>query len=584
MASGFSTSELCEEEGCKRNSQLVCALSEKRRLCQPCASKKIAEEGEASWTCKKHAEPIKFFCVQHNVLLCQSCATVAHQKPCDLKDVEDAVKECKEKLKDVLPAVKDRIPVWHKHMKTVLETSSDIHVHFDNVESQIRAHFEHEKEIERNRSKEKDVAITEESERKIQIIHKQRDEELKRNVEDLQVREQELEKTLDSIVGEFNGIRKVVTEEMKEITERSKDVLERLDESLEGIEHVLLSDQELCVRARELLKTANDALHSDTGANSLQLVSTAAREVKFVKRQRENAVPIYRIDGFRGRWEVVDTVDIPKNVKLPSLVGCVGEGSAAIRDNRSGDLYLANLKTKAAEKIIESRPTHGAVVSCVSLDDKTTVCGKAMKGEFADCVSFYDADWKLIHRQETSRTEDPIGGTKRVFVDVDCTGMILAADFMASDVNIINPSNFKKDVEGSIVGTIPIKDKMSAEGFRSLSSGDIVVKSGYGGLSVLDRSGEVKNFIQDYEWGSTEFCVDSMTDALYVVYKDPEKMMYAVDQVRAESGVVFRKILEYPMSVSTKHTQTQRCTVTPSGIIIAFNGERLFLFKKSFTL
>ncbi|XP_011667278.1 uncharacterized protein LOC105439703 [Strongylocentrotus purpuratus] len=582
MASGFCRDDTCEEDGCNRRSKLVYSVSERRRLCQGCASEKATgptQQSDAAWTCRKHCEPIKFFCVQHNEVICQSCATVAHQKPCDLKDVDDVVTENREKLDDILPSIKSRVPVLQKHMKTNLVTSNDIHDHFDTVETQIRAHVDVEKEAEKNKAKEKNLAITEAAERKIREIHKERDEQLKHSMEELEFREQEVDKKFNILLGELNEIRGAVAKEMGGIIEKSKYVLEKLNESLEGIEHVLMSDQELCVRTKGLLRAANDVLQTDTETTSLQRVATTALEVKFFKRPRAKVGAKNRIDGFRGGWTLVDTIDVPQSVELPGLVGCVGEGAVSIRDKQTGDLYLTNLKTKTTDKI--AKGTVDTIVSCVSIDDKTTLCGKVRKGAFSDCIGLYDADWQPINAPDGSQTQELVLNTKRVFVDVDSTGMILASDFMASDIHIISPSDLTRGFQESIVHTVPVKDK-STEGFRCLSSGDIVVKSGYGGLAVIDRSGEVKNFIQDYEWGCAVFSVDSLTDAIYVVHKDSEKMMYAVDQVCATSGGVFRKILEYPMSDSKRNTSTQRCAVTPAGILITFNGDRLFLFKKSF--
>ena len=116
-----------------------------------------------------------------------------------------------------------------------------------------------------------------------------------------------------------------------------------------------------------------------------------------------------------------------------------------------------------------------------------------------------------------------------------------------------------------------------------MSSGDIVVKTGWHEFTVISRLGEEKAVKHCDEWvWSAWCCVDKLTDTLYITYWDAEHKMYIVDQVSCDGTVQARRIVEYKLSDLSPFTST--CLVTPSSNLVAFDGKKLLVYKKSFIL
>ncbi|XP_041466130.1 uncharacterized protein LOC121416738 [Lytechinus variegatus] len=143
-----------------------------------------------------------------------------------------------------------------------------------------------------------------------------------------------------------------------------------------------------------------------------------------------------------------------------------------------------------------------------------------------------------------------------------------------SNIYVINPAN------DEIVNTITLKGKKLRGEIQALSSGDIVVKTGYNTYTVISRSGEEKAVIHCSEWCASECRVDKLTDTLYIAYRNKARTAYAVDQVSCDGIIQSRKIVEY-VKTDRPHYFSP-CLVTPSGNLVECNGDKLLLYQKTF--
>eukprot|EP00057_Strongylocentrotus_purpuratus_P010724 XP_011665198.1 PREDICTED: uncharacterized protein LOC105438724 [Strongylocentrotus purpuratus] len=166
--------------------------------------------------------------------------------------------------------------------------------------------------------------------------------------------------------------------------------------------------------------------------------------------------------------------------------------------------------------------------------------------------------------------------TDSVYVDVDRDGMILAAQYNQSNIYLINPA------DGKIVNTIKMEGNVVSSKIQALSSGDIVMKTDFNEFTVISRSGDEKAVLHSDEWCEPRCRVDKLTDTLYVTYWDTERTIYAVDQVSCDGIIQARRIVEYKESDRCDYTNP--CLVTPSGNIVACDGDKLFVYKKIFIL
>ena len=190
------------------------------------------------------------------------------------------------------------------------------------------------------------------------------------------------------------------------------------------------------------------------------------------------------------------------------------------------------------------------------------------------CITLYDRQRKVIRDISIPmNNRSDVTDITCVDVDVDRDGMILAAQYDASNIYVINPD------DGKILNTVTMQGKVVRGGIQALSSGDIVVETGQDEFTVISRSGEQKAVIHCDEGCGSWYRVDKLTDTLYIKYTDIKLDIYAVDQVSCDGIIQARRIVEYKGS---GRDCINPFLVTPSGNLVACNGNTFFVYKKSF--
>ncbi|XP_041465939.1 uncharacterized protein LOC121416513 [Lytechinus variegatus] len=529
---------------------------------------------DMTWSCDKHGEPIAFYCKKHGLSVCDRCAIKEHcQKPCELDDIEDVIFERRKKLDEKRPKIQElqkQMKALDLKIKTALAFSD---TNLQTVNDNIQASYHNKIESVGEKENRMIRVINEEADEEIRLVNEKREKRIKdchieREKEQKIIRDEE-----EKLLSDAKKITEIVSKKIKDLTNKSQHVINTIKNIESNITRMNQRDETLVNEAPQVLASIDENLslnvHQDV-SDCLHRIENAIQGVKFV--EGEVGGEYYRrIDGYIGKWEIVKSIHIPSVVMC--VCGLVSEDEICVQDGDNNAMYVTNINTQHTDKVLDGR-VH--VTSCVPIDSNVIVCGKKRMGSMDDrldgCITLYDKQWKVI--RDISIPRNGIG--TNVTVDVDRDGMILAAQIDQSNIYVINPADDK------IVNTITMQGKVRGV-IQALSSGDIVVNTGYDKYTVISRSGEEKTAIHCDEWYQWSQChVDKLTDTLYITYWDGARNTYAVDQVSRDGIIQARRIMEYVKSDRTPVVSP--CLVTPSGSLVGFDGDKLHLYKKTIVL
>ena len=187
-----------------------------------------------------------------------------------------------------------------------------------------------------------------------------------------------------------------------------------------------------------------------------------------------------RIDGYIGKWKLVKSTHIPTIVNKPWVCGLTSQDEICLRDVDTNATYVNNISTEHTQKVSRVGDSKVSITSCVPIDSNIIVCGKGGRdstfGSLDGCITLYDRQWKVI-RDITI----PRNNSTSVYVEVDRDGMILATQYIRSNIYVIDPN------DGMIVNNITMQGKVVMGGIQALSSGHIVVKTGDKEFTLISR-------------------------------------------------------------------------------------------------
>ncbi|XP_041465877.1 uncharacterized protein LOC121416448 [Lytechinus variegatus] len=533
---------------------------------------------DMTWSCDKHGEPIKLYCVQHSISICHVCATKNHQKPCKLDDIEDVIFQRRVNFYDKKPKIEET----KKQLKTLVPKIETVRANasrsIDVVEDQVKMTFEDKLKNVRDKKVRMLREIDEEADEEIRIINEKREKRIKDCNTEIEKEEKFLKYNEAKLLSDTKTISEVVTKKTNNLTGKNQHAINTLMNIESTIKRINQHDETLVNEAPQVLASIDDNLslnvHQEV-SDCLNRIQIEVERVKFV--EGEVGGEYYgRIDGYIGKWELVKSIHIPSVVKLPRVCGFISEDEICVRGEINKDTHDTNINTQHTEKVIDEGVL---ITSCAPIDSNVIVCGKVRDdctGDRLDgCITLYDRQWKVI--RDISIPRNGHASYCSVYVDVDGDGMIIAAQFNQSNIYVINPADDK------IVNTITMQGKKVWGEIQALSSGDIVWKTYYDKYTVISRSGEEKSAIHCNEWGLFSECrVDKLTDTLYISYWDRARKTCAVDQVSRGGVIQARRIVEYVKSDRPYYSSP--CLVTPSGYLVGCDGDKLHLYKNTFIL
>ncbi|XP_041483574.1 uncharacterized protein LOC121430359 [Lytechinus variegatus] len=533
---------------------------------------------DMTWSCDNlhHGEPITFYCKQHKIPICHKCATKDHQKPCELKDIGDVIFERRGNLEEKQPLIGETKLLLQKVQSKINAVSSSSSKHLETVNNKLQETFadklKNAKETEVNLIR----VINEEADEEIQKINEKREKRIKDCNIDIEKEQITIKERQTRLLSDTKTISDEVTKKINDLTNKIQHALNTMKNIESTITRINQHDETLVNEAPQVLASIDENVslnfHQDVN-DCLDRIQSEVERVTFVEA-KVGGECCSRIDGYIGKWELVKSVHIPSFVNKPWVPGLISDDEICVEDAKNHDMYVTNINTQHTQKVIDG-VSNMDITSCAPINRNVIVCGKRRwdsKGDRLDgCITLYDRQWKMIRDISIPRN----GGFNSVYVNVDRDGRILAAEISQSNIYVINPDN------GKIVHTVTMQDKKVLGEIQALSSGDIVVNTGYNKYTVISRSGEEKAVIHCDEWGDSKCRVDKLTDTLFITYRVAGKT-YAVDQLSRDGIIQARGIVEYVES--DRPFYFSPCLVTPYGNRVVCDGDKLLLYKKTFIL
>ncbi|XP_063957386.1 uncharacterized protein LOC135154584 [Lytechinus pictus] len=531
---------------------------------------------DMTWSCDKHGEPIKFYCKKHKIPICHPCATKNHsQKPCELDDIEDVIFERRRQLDEKRPKIQELQKQMEALKAKIKTTSTSGSTHLRKIDNNIQASYYDKIESVGEKENRMIRVINEEADEEIRLVNEKREKRIKDCNTEREKERQIIRDQKAKLLSDAKKIIEVVSKKIKDLANKNQHVINTVENIESTIKRINQHDETLVNEAPQVLASIDENLsfnvHQDV-SDCLDRIQNEVERVKFV--EGEVGGEYYgKIDGYIGKWEIVKSIHIPSVVNYLWVRGLVSDDEICVRDTDNNDMYITNINTQHTEKVIDGGVL---ITSYAPIDSNVIACGKRRGYCTGDrlngCITLYDRQWKVIRDISIPRN----GYGSRVYVDVDKDGMIIAAQYNQSNIYVINPADDK------IVNTITMQGKTVMGDIQALSSGDIVVETGYNEYTVISRSGEEKAVIHCDEWLSSRCRVDKLTDTLYIAYRDRARKTYAVDQVSRDGIIQARRIVEY-VKLGRLHYFSP-CLVTPSGNLVGCDGDKLLLYKKTLIL
>ena len=164
--------------------------------------------------CLKHNEQIKLFCQIHIVAVCHLCALKDHQKPCELSDVADVIKESEVKvnnLKETVHSAKTDLAIQEARISAC---GAFVDTHLGLIKRDINHEFKIRMNMVREKSKRESDTINREADEEIQRINREREERLRNCSEEMRQRETVIKNMKDGLLKEVDLICKQVQEKL----------------------------------------------------------------------------------------------------------------------------------------------------------------------------------------------------------------------------------------------------------------------------------------------------------------------------------------------------------------------------------
>ncbi|XP_041466377.1 uncharacterized protein LOC121416915 [Lytechinus variegatus] len=522
---------------------------------------------DMTWSCDKHGEPIKLYCVQHGISVCQVCAVKSHQKPCELDDIEDVIFERRGKLEEKQPQIEKMKLLLRKVESEIEAVATSSEKHFGTVTEDLQATF-----LDKLKGiGEKHVTLVQkinnEANDEIRLINEKREQRIESSYVEREKEENVIKVKEAKVLSDLKGISEIVSKKINDLTCKIRHAINTMKNIESSITRINKHDETLVNEAPQVLASIDEQLglnvHQDV-SDSLERMQDEIKRVAFA----EGVIggEFYgRVDGFIGKWKLVQSIHIPDNVKYPRMRALISEGVVCLLGKEA--MHIININKGHIEEVIHGLNSRD-IASCAAIDGNVIVCGTRK------LVTLYDRQLKATRGISIPGNELSSG----TYVDVDRDGMILAAQYGQSHIYVINP------LDSKIVRTITMERKMIRGEIQALSSGDIVVNTGIADFTVISRSGEEKAAIHSDDWAWSWCYVDKLTDALYILQRQgrerPQKIA-VVDQVSRDGILQASGIVEFERSRRT-FSATPSCVSTPLGNLVCCDGNNLLVYKKDF--
>ena len=274
---------------------------------------------DMTWSCDIHGEPIKFYCKEHDIPLCHPCATKDHQKPCHLDNIGDVILERRRKLDDKqqeIEEMKKQLNTLSSKLDSSVTSASN---HFQSVNDELKVAFEDKIKIVKDQEKRSIRSIDEEADKEIQIINEKRERRTKSCHEEAEQQQLTIEESQAKVESETKAISEVVAKKIKDLTSKNQHAISNMDNIDAKIKRMKQDDKTLVNEAPQVRASLDEILNLNFLQDVSHCFDRLQREVQKVKFvEGEIGGEHYgRIDGYIGKWELVNSIHIPPIVNEP---------------------------------------------------------------------------------------------------------------------------------------------------------------------------------------------------------------------------------------------------------------------------
>ncbi|KAI5611819.1 tripartite motif-containing protein 35-like [Silurus asotus] len=139
---------------------------------------------ESETVCNLHSEKLKLFCLEDQQLVCLVCRDLRKHTNHRFSPIDDAVTDCKEKLKTALKPLQEKLKIFEDCKLNWSQTAEHIKIQAQHTEHQIKKEFEKLHQFLRDEEAARISALREEEEQKSQTM-KEMIEKLNRDMSSL---------------------------------------------------------------------------------------------------------------------------------------------------------------------------------------------------------------------------------------------------------------------------------------------------------------------------------------------------------------------------------------------------------------
>ncbi|KAM9486316.1 E3 ubiquitin-protein ligase TRIM35-like [Clarias gariepinus] len=156
-----------------------------KNLCETSLQEKSQRSSSASETvCSLHSEKLKLVCLDNQQLVCVVCQTSRKHTVCTFRPIDEAITDCKEKLKTALKPLQEKLKIFNDCKLNWSQTAEHIKIQARHTERQIKEEFEKLHQFLRDEEAARITALREEEEQKSQMM-KEKIEKLSRDISSL---------------------------------------------------------------------------------------------------------------------------------------------------------------------------------------------------------------------------------------------------------------------------------------------------------------------------------------------------------------------------------------------------------------
>ncbi|XP_060784631.1 zinc-binding protein A33-like [Neoarius graeffei] len=173
---------LCRRKSFMESPPINLAL---KNLCETFLQERSQRSSSGSETvCSLHSEKLKLFCLDHQQPVCVVCQTSKKHTNHKLCPIDEAVTDCKEKLKTALKPLQEKLKIFKDCKQKWSQTAEHIKIQAQHTECQIKEEFEKLHQFLRDEEAVRITALREEEEQKSQMM-KEKIEKLSKDISSL---------------------------------------------------------------------------------------------------------------------------------------------------------------------------------------------------------------------------------------------------------------------------------------------------------------------------------------------------------------------------------------------------------------